>query len=348
MEISRFEEDVGGGVGDAAVEAAKHAADAHWLLGVANHQVALGECAFNAIESDKLGAFGAGIHNHLVALHLGEVEAVERLVESEQYEVGDVNNVVDWALSDGAQQVLEPLRALAHLHAADGQTTIARTSLGVFNTHLHGSVGTVDGKAFSRWLGELIRLAVLLEPGSQVASHAVVRSAVDAIRCEVHLNHIIVLYAVVVARRGAHRHVVGQHDDAAVVGAHANLVLGANHATRLNATDFRLLDGKLLVAIVEFGAHSGNNHLLTGSHVGRAAHNLGGLAVAKVNSGDVQVVAVGMFNAGEHLANHKALQTALDSFNFFYAVGFEAQRCERCRHLLGCKLEIEIAFQPFI
>ena len=273
---------------------------------------------------------------------------MERLIEPEQYKVGDIYNVVDWALTDGSQQVLEPLWTFAHLHAAYCQAAIARASLGVFNAHLHSAVSAVDGKAFSRWFGELIRLAVLLEPSSQVASHAIVRSAIDAVRREVNLNHIIVVDAVVVARRGAHRHVVGQHDDAAVVGAHANLVLGANHATRLNATDFRLLDGKLFVAIVEFGAHSGNNHLLTGSHVRSTAHNLGGFAVAKVYSGDVQVVAVGVFNASEHLANHKTLQSALDSFNFFYAVGFEAQRCERCRHLFGCKLEIEIAFQPFI
>ena len=348
MEVSRFEEDVGGRLGNAAVEAAKHAADAHRLLSVANHQVALGERALNAVEGDKLGALGASFHNHLFALHLSEVEAVERLVESEQYKVGDIYNVVDWALTDGSQQVLEPLWTFAHFHTTNCQAAIARASLGVFNAHLHSAVSAVDGKAFSRRLGELKWLTVLLEPSSQVASHAIVRSAVDAVRREVNLNHIIVVDAVVVASRGANSHVVGQHDDAAVVGAYANFILGANHAARLNATNFRFLDSKFLVAIVELSANSGNNHLLTGSHVRSTAHNLGGFAVAKVYSGDVQVVAVGVFNAGEHLANHKALQTALDSFNFFYAVGFEAQRCERCRHLFGCKLEIEIAFQPFI
>ena len=49
-----------------------------------------------------------------------------------------------------------------------------------------------------------------------------------------------------------------------------------------------------------------------------------------------------------YIGGDKALQTALDSFNFFYAVGFKTQRSECSRHLFGCKLEIEIAFQPFI
>ena len=287
VEISRFEEDVGGGFGDAAVEASEHAAYAHRLFGIAYHKVALGEGAFHAIEGDKLSAFGACLHHHFFAFYLGKVEAVQRLVESEKHKVGDIHYVVDRTLTNGEQEVLEPLGAFSHFHVANGHATIARASLGIFHCHLYGAVGTVGLIAFDRWLAEHTFFAVLLEPRSQVASHAVVRSAIYAVRGEVHLYHIIVFDAIVVARRSAHLHIVGQHYYAGVACAYAYLIFGANHATRFHSAYFRFFDYKFLVAIVEFGANSSHYHLLSGSHIRSTAHYLSGFAVAEVNGGDV-------------------------------------------------------------
>ena len=88
-----------------------------------------------------------------------------------------------------------------------------------------------------------------------------------------------------------------------MAGAHTNLVLGANHAQRLLATHLRALDGKFLVAVIELGAQGGDNHLLAGSNIGRAAHNLYGcLAIAQVDGGDVQVVTVRVVNASDDVA----------------------------------------------
>ena len=252
------------------------------------------------------------------------------LVQAQKHKVGDVHYIVDRALTYGEEQILEPLRTFAHFHVANGYAAVARASFGIFHSHLHSAVGAVGVIALYRWFAEHALLAVLLEPSSQVASHAVVRGAIDAVRGEVHFYHIVVFDAIVVARWSAHLHVVGEHNDAVVACAYAYFIFGADHAARLHAADFRLLDYEFLVAIVELGADSCHYHLLSGSHIRSAAHYLSGFAIAEVNGGDVQVVAVGVFNAGEHLANHKALQSALDSFNFFYAVGFEAQRCERC------------------
>ena len=349
VEISRLQEDVGGRFGNARIKASEHTAYAHRLLGVANHEVAPGEGALHAIEGDKLSALGYGLHHNLLAFHLGKVEAVQRLSETEQNEVGDIHDVVDRALAYSCEAVFEPLRAFLHLHVADSDTRVAWTRLSVLHSHLHGTVGTVA--LVGSHVGAMcshIQVAVGIEPCGKVACHAIVRSGIDAVGSEIHLQHIVVGHVVVFAGRRTGLHIERQLNDSGVRSAHANLVLGANHTERLHAAYFRLLDCKFLVAIIELSAHGGNYHVLSGSHIGCATHNLSGYAVAEVNGGDVQVVAVGVLHAGEHFAHHQSGKTALDGFNFLYRAGFETERSEGSSQLIGSKVEIDIFLQPII
>ena len=349
MEIGRLQEHVGGALGHTRVQTAEHAADAHRLLAVADHQVAVGERALHAVEGDELGARGGGPDDDAVALDLAQVKAMHGLSGAQQYVVGDIDDVVDGTLAHGEQQVLEPLGTLLHLHAAHGKAGIAGAGLGVLDGDGDAAVDAVAGEVVNAGTVQMAVHAVALHPSRQVACHTVVRAAVNAVGGEVHLDEVVVLDAVVLGCGSAHHSVLGQDDDAVMAGAHTDFVLGANHAQRLLAAHLAALDGEFLVAVIEFGAQGGDDDLLAGGHVGSTAHDLdGGIAVAQVNGGDVQVVTVGVVDAGHYLSHDQAAQAALDGFYLFNCAHFQTQRGQCLGHLLGCQVGVNVAFEPFI
>ncbi len=105
----------------------------------------------HTVEGSKRCTCRAMAHDYLSSFHLVEVKAVERLAHAEKYEVGDVDNVVNWTLADGVEQCLQPLGALGDLDAADCQTAITWTGRIIVDFHSNSSVGTVDGKSIDRW-----------------------------------------------------------------------------------------------------------------------------------------------------------------------------------------------------
>ena len=174
----------------------------------------------------------------------------------------------------------------------------------------------------------------------QVARHAEVRGGVDAVGGQVNLHYVVARKVVVFGCGGAgcRSLVCGNHDDAVVGAAHADFILGAYHAQRLHAADFRALDLKFVVAVVERGAHGGHYYGLPCG----PAYDLGGLAGAEVHGGDVQVVAVGMLHAGEHLADHNSFQATLYRFHFLKAVRLQAYRGKRLRGLFRTEVNRKV------
>ena len=71
-----------------------------------------------------------------------------------------------------------------------------------------------------------------------------------------------------------HSGIIVLPDDAVVRGTDANLVLGTNHAQRLDATQLRLLDDKLLVTIIEHTTQICHNDLLSCSYIRSTTHYL--------------------------------------------------------------------------
>jgi hypothetical protein len=67
-----------------------------------------------------------------------------------------------------------------------------------------------------------------------------------------------------------------------------------------------------------------------------------------VNGGDVQVVAVGVGFAGEHLGYDHVLQAAFDAFYFFYVFDFETREGEEVVEFMGCEVGVDILTEPFI
>ena len=164
----------------------------------------------------------------------------------------------------------------------------------------------------------------------------------------IDLYHEVALQTEVFGSRSSYHSRFGQHDDAIVAGTHTNLVFSTNHAVRLDASQFALLDDKLLVAVVEFAAQLSHNHFLTSSDIGGTADNLLHHTVAFIHGRHVHVVAVRVRLTGQHLTHNKTLQTTLDALHLFHCFDFQTHAGERLAHLLGCHVEVNVFLQPFI
>ena len=72
------------------------------------------------------------------------------------------------------------------------------------------------------------------------------------------------------------------------------------------------------------------------------------MTVAEVYCGDVQMIAVGMLDAGEHLAHDKAAETSADRFHTLNCACLKADRSKVGCKLLRRKVKCQIVFEPFI
>ena len=168
-------------------------------------------------------------------------------------------------------------------------------------------------------------ITVLLEPCIQVAGNAPVRQGIGTVGSNVHLDEPVALQMVVLCGRSTHDSILRQYDDTVMRRTDAYLVLSANHTKRLNATELRLLNDELLVAIVEHTAQVGYYYFQTCCHIGGTTDNLLGFTLAKVYRRHMQMVGVGMYLASQHLANIESLQTSLHTLYFFKSVNFKAR-----------------------
>ena len=83
------------------------------------------------------------------------------------------------------------------------------------------------------------------------------------------------------------------------------------------AAQFRLLDNKFFVAVIEHATQVGHNNLLSGSHVGGSTYNLRRSFTTEVNSRHMQMVTIGMYIACKHLAHIQSLEATLDGLHLF-------------------------------
>ena len=348
MEIGTLQHHVCCSVVCTATLAAEYTGDTHGLLGIADAQVVQSKRVLLAVEGDKLGALGLGAHYNLMTLHLVGIKAVHGLTVSHHYIIGDIHDVVDRTQTDDLQFVLQPFWTLLHLASRHAHTGITLAGLGVLNSHLHGQVVIIHHKTTTVGAMQTCLLAICHEPCIEVAGHSPMRECIRAVGGDVNLDEPVALKVVVFSGRLPHLGVLRQHNDSGMVGANTYLVLCAYHSAAFHATQFRLLYNKLLVAVVEHAAQVGNNHLLSGSHVGGAAYNLRWSFTSEVNSGYMQMVTVGMHFACEHLAHIQSLEATLHGLHLFQCVNFESCGCQCITHLLRRKVEINVFFQPFV
>ena len=290
MEVGALQDNVPRCLVSAASFSSKDSGNAHGFLSIADAEVMLAQYVVFAVEGREVGTLGLRAHHDAVAFHHVGIEAMHRLPIGQHDVIGDVDDIVDGAQAHHAQFLLQPFRALPHVAVGDAQTCITLASLRVLYFHVDGKVLVVDHKLAAVGSVQSGLIAILLQPGVEVARHTIVAQGIGAVGGKIYLYHPVALQMVIFSGRLPHRGVVGQNDDAIMARTHAYLILGTNHAQRLHAAKLRLLDGELFVAIIQNTAQIGYDDLLTCSHIGCAAHNLLRLAFAKVYCSDVEMV----------------------------------------------------------
>lgn len=193
-------------------------------------------------------------------------------------------------------------------------------------------------------------LAAAAQVGRQVARHADVRGGIDPVGGQTNLNQIVVLDVEELLGRRTHDGIGRKLHDARVRRADTQLVLGTEHAERLHAANPAALDFELLLAAVgvEHRTYGGAEHLEPRTAVGGAADNLERLAASHVDRRYVEVVRIGMVDAGQHLADHDALQTAAYGFDFLEPFDLEADVRQNHGNLLRRQRSVEVTSKPVI
>ena len=274
MEASRFQEDIGSLLGYARIQATENTTDTHRLFRITDHQVAIGQRTLYAIQRNELRTRLNGLDNHLISLNLSGIERMQGLSQLMQDEIGDIDHVINRTQANHTQPVLQPFRALLNRHALDRHARVTQASLFVLDNHLNGRCLIVDLEGLNRRQPQCRRLAGLLQISGQVASDTIMRRRVHPVRSDIHLQDIITLYIIIIFRQCTDNRVSRQYDNTGMIGSDTDLILGANHAIRLNPADLRLLDRETLVAIIQFRPVNSDNHLLACRHVRSATNNL--------------------------------------------------------------------------
>ena len=234
----------------------------------------------------------------------GQVERMERLPQLEQDVVGHVDDVVDGARAQSGDALDKPVRGRTHLDVADDARRVARAQLGLVDLYRDevGDLLVVERPRHLAWRLVAPRDVVHRAHLARKALHG---QAVGTVRRDLEVEH-RVREALPLGELGPERRVFGQHHDARVVAANAQLACRADHAVALDAAKLGFLD---LDVAGQHRANRGDGDLLTSRDVGGAADDLRGLlAVAKVDGRDVHMVAIGVRLAGEHVSDLDALQ----------------------------------------
>ena len=295
IEQRDFEEHIGRVLGNAGYFAAHDAADGLDAVVVGDDGHRGIKLVFLAVQRQHLLAVFGEPHGD-VALHLSRVEYVQRPGQIEGDVVGDVDQRRNRAQADGAQTVLQPLRAGTVFHAFEIAAHHQRAGiLGVC-----GQIALpLDRRGERAARLRRIQRFQRAEPGGgQIAGDAADTGAVLAVGRQANLDDGIAQPERIDGGR-ADFGFVGQLDDAFVIVGQAHLAFGQQHAVRFLAADLAFLQRH--VDAGDIGAGRGEYALHAGPRVGRAAHHLHRVAVAVIDHADLQPVGVGVLPGGNNM-----------------------------------------------
>ena len=118
---------------DLGVGASNHPGQGHGTAGVGDHQGLRVEVVIVAVEGPQPLSGTGPAHDDAALPQPVQVEGVQGLAELEHDEVGHVDDVVDRALADGPETVLQPPGRGADGHLAQDAGHVPGASLGVFD-----------------------------------------------------------------------------------------------------------------------------------------------------------------------------------------------------------------------
>ncbi|CEG10003.1 hypothetical protein BN961_03437 [Afipia felis] len=212
----------------------------------------------------------------------------------EGHEVGDVDQRVDRAQSDGRQATLQPFRRRPVLHATHKAQCEAGAQRGVFNRHRRGCC--------ERTLDRLRRIVVKLAHvgRAEVARDAVHAGRVRAVRRQVNFDHRIAEAGPFRVRLADGR-VARQFDDAVVIFGEFKFGGRAQHAAALDAAN--IADAERDVLAGNVGARRREHADQSRARVRRAADHLNRRTFSGIDHAHAQTVGVGMLFGGDDLGD---------------------------------------------
>ncbi|MCY1416514.1 hypothetical protein D9M71_320210 [compost metagenome] len=332
VEEGRFQEQVASLVTDATVLAPHHTGDGQGAVMVGDHQGVGAQGNFLAVQQNEFLALFCHAHAN-ATVDFGEVEGVHGLTELEHHVVGDVDSSIDGANVGATQALDHPQRGRAgQVDIADHTTKVTRA--GSRSGHFNRAYFVV-GRRNSCDLRTGDRSGV---ERPHFASQAGQAQAVAAVRGQAQLDdHVI--QAEVGTDVLSDRSVRFQFHQAVVVIADLQFRSRAQHAVGFDATQLGLLD---LEVARQLGTDHGEGDLQAGTHVGRAAHNLEGLA-AIAHLADAQLVRVRVLFGAQHLAHNHTTEGARYRSN---AVDLKAGHGQTSHQLVAGYLRAYPAPQP--
>ena len=256
-----------------------------------------------AVERQDLLALARLAHDQVAGELLG-VEHVQRPVEVEGHQVGDVDQGRDRAQADRLQAALQPVGRGAVPEAAEmaaDHDGAGAVGLGLVAVRPLDRTFVAAGDRVG-----LDRLQRAEARRRQIAGDAVHAQAIGAVGRHLDLDHRIV-EAERLGRRRAGRGLGRQVDDAAMVVAQLQLAEGAQHAVALLAADLARLQRHVRARDVAAGRREDALH--AGARVGRAAHDLH-QAAAGIDPAQPQPVGIGMLHRLDHVADDEALRAS--------------------------------------
>ena len=214
IEISTFQQYVTGRFIRSAPFSAEHTGDTHRLFHVADSQIAVAQLMFLAVERHERRTFRHGLHHHFTPFdHIG-IETVQRLSVGEHDVIRHIHDIVDGAQTDRAQFVLQPFRTFLDFAIPERHGGITGACLRVLHFDVDVQLVAVHLKTVARRTVQSRLVAVLHQPGIQVAGHTVMRAGIRTVGRNVHFDKIVALQVIVFRCRGSGYSRLGQHDDA--------------------------------------------------------------------------------------------------------------------------------------
>ena len=350
LEVGTLDEDVLRLLGDARIQTSEHAGDTHRFSLVADHKVGRRQLALYAVQSNKRCTFGTVTDNNMITFDLIRIKSMQSLTILMQHEVCDIHNIVDRSQADGSQCFLQPIRTLLDLYATNHHTTVTRACLSVLHTNGNRAILLIDTEAALIRAGKgNIILTVCLIVSIQVTCYTVMRDSIRTVRRDIHLDERIVLQMKILAGRHAYRCILGQNHDSRMVGAYTYLIFCTYHTPRLFTTDLAFLDGERLLAAIEHCTDSSHNNLLSGCHVRCTTDYLHwAIRCAEIDSGDMQVIGIGVLYTCQHMTDHQAFQSATDRLYLFNSTHLQTYGGKDGCYFLGIVGQRDVAFEPIV
>ena len=152
------------------------------------------------------------------------------------------------------------------------------------------------------------------------------RSSVHTVRSDIHFQHVVALYIIILLGRSSYNCISRQYDNTGMVCPDTDLVFRTDHSVRLDAADLRPFDRKDFVTVIEFRTVHSDNHFLACCDIRCATNDLQRCFTAYIYCSNMQVIWIRVFHTGQDFTDNQSFQATFDSLNFFYSPGFQTDR----------------------